>query len=80
MAKKDESCPCMDGVAKIQTRNTLVSWYNKANEEIAVLEKNGQVPKDDIENKKIILNAVKNEIERIDDLPICEDTQNANNE
>lgn len=74
MAKKEEPCPCMNGVAKIQTRNTLVSWYNHANEEIAQMEKAGKVPKDDIENKKIILNAVKNEIERIDDTPACEET------
>ena len=38
------------------------------------MEKAGKVPKDDIENKKIILNAVKNEIERIDDTPACEET------
>ena len=62
---------CIDLVAKVQARNTLVSWYNKRNEEVAVMEKDGTVSKEWIEKYKIVLKSIEHEIERIDDTPEC---------
>lgn len=62
---------CIDFAAKVQSRNVLVSWRNKRNEEIAVMEKDGTVPKEWIETYRTILKSIEKEIERIDDTPEC---------
>lgn len=62
---------CIDPITRVQVRNTLVSWYNKRNEEVAQMEGEGNVSADWIERYKIVLKAVEKEVERIDDLPEC---------
>lgn len=66
-----EQKPCIDPIAKVQTRNVLISWYNRRNEDIAKMKKSGQIDPEWIERYSEVLKSVEKEIERLDDTPDC---------
>jgi len=66
-----EKGTCIDPVAKVQVRNTLISWFNKRNEDIAKMRKSKQIDPAWIDNYATVLDAVKKEIDRLEETPDC---------
>ena len=69
--EKEQPTPCLDPIAKVQARNTLVSWYNERKEDVAQMKQQGTVSPEWIQNYETVLTSVEKEITRLDDTPEC---------